>query len=1567
MKRKPGISENIQLQTDKILENQYISGSCKSETGELSMQIRTKNCESGILIKYFVAFILLFTLFQDYALADTGYPLPVPEFSHTSGLYEYPFVLYLSTNVIAGNIYFTLDGSEPDPDNLNGSTYKYKNTWVERPGDPDGELLTGSFSTYVYSSPITITNRLFEPDSLTKKASSFDNPAFYIPESSVFKGTVVRAITAKAGYTPSPVVTHTFFVHPQIKQRYNLPIIAITTNEANLFDYHKGIYTPGVFFDNWRKNNPGIDADGGNPGNYHQRGVEWEYPANFSFWDSGSSFPDLIQDVGIRIHGGWSRAFPMKSLRIYARSDYGDSRLRFPFFPEQDYNGYKRLMLRNSGNDNPNTMFRDALIQRVCREMNFETLAYRPVVLFLNGEYWGIHNIRERYDKHYIERVFGIEEEDLDLLTGNGWSKEGDNHHYRETINYIEENGLIEDIHYEYIKTRIDTENFIDYQIANIFSANTDWPGNNIDFFRKRTVSYQPYTPYGHDGRWRWMAFDMDFGFGIWGKSPAENVMEFATEPNEPGWPNPPWSTFLLRSFLENDSFTADFVNRFAGLLNTSFRPERVIALLEEYQQALEPDFPEHITRWKRPTSIDRSWEWNSWYNQINMMRNFADQRPSYQWGHLMDYFDLDTVAVTVGVSSPEQGYIRINDIDILPSTPGLNQNPYPWRGTYFSGVPVTFEAVPKEGYRFSHWEGTYSSENPAIDADPSESISVTAHFSAAEEKELIHYWHFNDLSDADSVLSVSTDFSAGDKGEITYPGSGPGYMDMVEDGTAVNLEVDQEPGYGLRVRNPSDTREMIIHAPSTGFENLGFSFAVRRTPNGAYNQTLYASTDFGDSWIQLDETYIIQEEWNLVSFDLSGMTGLNDNPGLQFRILFGGENAGGTSGNNRFDNISLRGRFLHEYKSFYSKAEGHLNELSTWGSQTDGSGESPDSFSAPGTVYYIQNRSAAFISGNWAVSGVSSKVVLGNNSDQVEFTIPPAFSFAGRMDIADNATLVLQNTVIPDLYYISPLSTIVFEQNDMVITPPRAYGSLHLKNSLKVFYGVYSIQGNFMAEDVELSFIDLTTLSLEGDLSYLGIVETGNPQNVNILAEGNNDQTFFSEDNNQLDAYNIYIEKSGGSFITATDIYARNNLRLDFTGDAVFSDGGHTLQLNDDLRLRGSESNFDMTGTIILTAETGTNDMEIINISLNNLVIDVSGDARVDFNDATDPVNINNDLTIKSSSSRPVRLRDKRFLINGNLLTDVPGPDHIEQGQSYIILLSENEQMIENPGYDGPGLLQNITVNNESGITLVNGSITFDGMISFETGIVHTSHEKILKLGPEGTISQISPESYVNGPFGIYINTGEMVTITFPVGNENGLRKVILEMEHEGDDLILYTAEHIDGHLPQLIDFEAQFNALDSEGYYNIESDHGNTLSRAAITFSYREGETPAEELTIASLQYGEWVDLGAEFLTGQPDMIRSTVDFAGMGIFTVAGRKESPSLVQDIDKNLPVYPNPVTENGTIYLPEHMDITMINLLGITLRTAKNVDRLNLRGIPPGIYFLKNQHGWNTRIVILSN
>jgi hypothetical protein len=1499
----------------------------------------------------FYALTLVFILIFQAGLAiSPGDTLPPPAFSHSSGFYPFPVGLVLSTRIPGVNIYYTLDGSEPDPANFNGSTFRYKNTWPQRSGQPKGTFLYDSFKSEVYTSFITIAEKYNTPDRLARKASSYHNPPYYFPDNPVMKGTVVRAMAVRAGYTSSPVVTHTYFIFD--RSRYRLPVISITTGEKHLFDYDSGIYTPGASFDRWRDNNTS-DAGGHSGANYKMRGADWEIPANFTFWDAGSKVPDLNQTVGIRIHGGYSRAHPMKSLRIYARSDYGKSTLEFPFFPEQPYNEYKRLVLRNSGNDFGNSFFRDALIHEVCRELNFDTQAYRPAVLFLNGEYWGIHNIRERYDRHYIERVYGVRQGDLDLLSHRNSAREGDNRHYNETIGYIQANGLQAEEHYNYIKTLIDTENFIDYQIANIYSANTDWPGNNIDFWRKR-AEFQSSTPYGHDGRWRWMAFDMDFGFGIWGKSPAENVMEFATKAGGTDWPNPDWSTFLLRSFLENESFRAEFVNRFAGLLNTSFRPERVNYLIDKFYNVLKPEFPEHISRWKSPSSMTR------WDSEVNTMRNYVTQRPAHQWGHLMGYFDLDTVSVTLNVSSPDRGYIRVNDIDITPSTPGVSQDPYPWKGTYFSGVPVTYGAVPLEGYRFSHWEGS-SSETPAFTADPSEASIITAHFVPAPKMDLIHLWHFNELPGDDQLQSVATDYSAAEPGELSYPGEGPGFMDRVDDGTGVNPGEGLEPGSGLRVRNPSHTRELVFSVPSTGFDSLELSYATRRTPSGAWNQAVYVSADGGGSWSQAGETIVVSEDWQRVILDLSGFPELDNNAGMQVRILFGGETAPGESGNNRFDNIMLRGRFLYEHASYYNKPAGSLNETSSWGREPDGSGPEPGSFDTPGAVYHILNGEEVSLSGNWSVSGILSRVVLGG-TEPVTFTIPSGYGFAGPMDIKDDATLVLQNVQVPELKEVSPLSMVVFRQNQQATVPARNWGSLHFSGGQKVFSGTYLVQGNFTAQDAGLLFTAPTSVTLKGDLGYTGNVTTHDPQNLNILATGPADQLFWAEEGNLIDSYNFYAEKTEGTLVIAAGLHARNNLRLEFSGSSLFTDGGHTLQLGDDLRIRGGEKNFDLTGTLLLSSSSGTNDMEITGVPLHNLVIDTEGDARVDFSDAAPVIRINNDMTIRSRSSRPVRLRDKHFSIMGNLLLDVENPGQVGKGQSVLSFIGESLQILENRGYGGTGLLHGMVVNG--GGIQVKGNVTVDSLIRFENGMVLTGHGNLLKLGPNGTIAQPSPHSFVIGPMGIYNDRRESTTMEFPVGKQNGLRKVVLKAEHENENPRLYTAEFFDQAPPAYALGAGVSGILENQGYYKIETDGEEDIRNLYISLSYDGEPYPADSITIAREKEGEWVSIGSEPVTGLQKMIRSTAGFDKVGTFTLARKKDSPVSSGLIERIFNVYPNPVSSGGTIYLPEIMDVTLVSSPGIAVLSANNVNTLSLVGIPPGIYILKNRHGWHARIII---
>ncbi len=881
--------------------------------------------------------------------------LEPPVFSSAGGFYTQGFTLNITHPDPEVVIIYSIDGSVPGTENLTGQTYQYKNSYPEHSGQSFGPFLTNSFQAYIYTSPLGIADRSNAPDKLTKISSTWHYSPYYFPGTPVSKGTVVRAIAVKDGTIPSRIISNTYFIFPNGRDKYTLPVVAINLQEDSFFDYENGIYVAGSDFDNWRAANTGGSANGGTPSNYWREGLTWEYPGNMEYFPTGSDSATLSQGLGVRIHGGWSRSFPNKSLRLYAKSTYGGDSFDYPFFPDNQFSSFKRLMLRNSGNDADNTLFRDAAIQKIVAGLSFDTHDYQPSILFINGEYWGIHNIRERYDKYFIARVYDVDSENLDILENNAIAKVGDANHYEAMKLYLENNDLSLPEHYNYIKTQMDVDNFADYNIAQIFADNTDWPGNNIDFWRLRTAEYIPNAPLGHDGRWRWMMFDTDFGFGLYGGSYAHNTLEFATDPNGPGWPNPPWSTFLLRKLLTNDEFKLHFINRFADLLNTTFIPARMVEIINNMKQAIAPEIPAHIHRWKAPSSLA------AWNNNVNVMVTFANQRPSYQRTHIRQFFGIvGNVNVTLDADNQDGGYIRINSINIAPGTHGVSQQPYPWTGIYFHNIPIEVEAIARPGFEFSHWTGSAGGNEAIISITPNSNINLTAHFTQIElpDSEIIHYWHFNDLPTGE-LTTVLTDYSSSGlaSGAITYPGSGAGYMDRrthsADDPVSnLNLLLGELPDQGavLRVRNPSDSRELIIEASTFGFQNIQVVFATTRTSNGATEQEFYYSVDAGSNWILIEPTYIITQlpAWMLKVIGLSGISEVNDHPDLQFKILFGGENAGGTSGNNRFDNFSIHGEVLNPVLLSVdpdTAAQGEVVELAITAEDTFWTNHDPDVF----------------------------------------------------------------------------------------------------------------------------------------------------------------------------------------------------------------------------------------------------------------------------------------------------------------------------------------------------------------------------------------------------------------------------------------------------------------------------------------------------------------------------------------------------------------------------------------------------------------------------------------------
>jgi hypothetical protein len=876
------------------------------------------------------------------ANGSVGYAeaLSPPTFSQESGFLTAGFNLTLSTTVPGATILYTLDGSEPQLSNLGGTTYSYKNQYPEHPGDATGPLLTKSFTTLQYNAPIAIVDRSSQPNKLASISSTYSFNPDYIPASPIYKGTVVRAKLVKPGSLESKTVTNTYYISPLGANRFSLPVVSLSLDENKLFDYNDGIYVAGKDFDDWRIANPTLEPDWlENMCNYWRRGIENEKAANMTYFVNG--VPVLNTDIGIRIHGGGTRALQSKSLKLYARSDYGANSMGYKFFNNKTDDKFESLVLRNSGNDFNNTLFKDALNHRIIRSLNVITESYQPTVTFVNGEFWGILNIRERYDDDFFKRTFNIEKTELDLLEDQGKPYDvsyGDELDYQNMISYITNNSLANDANYNYIKTRLDPDSFSDYYISNIYLANGDWPGTNIEFWRKRTNGYVPNAPYGNDGRWRWAIHDMDGTFGFYYDDVTYNTLELATATNGPVYPNPAWSTLILRKLLENSSYKNDFINRFADLMNTTFLPSRIISMMDEMKAVIYPTVPEHISRWKAPADMD-DFDWS-----INFQKKFANERPAAQRNHIRAKFGIASdINATLNVSNPSHGYIKLNTIEIKAGTDGITSNPYPWTGVYFSNIPVKLKAIANPGFVFSHWTGASSSTNAEITVTSAANFNVTAVFVAETiaTSQPIYYWMMNStIANNLPLETLNTTYKTGaTDGVIQYQSCLVGYpfvstdvvnwrkasMERRNSPTDINyiplananLPFATSDMKGLQIKEPlqKDGLEntMVFNFSTSGQKDIKLTFAAINELTNASAILVDYSTNAGSPvWTSAglaSSSLSLTNAYQLFSIDFSSISSANNNPDFKVRLRFSGTNMTVDNGNRiTFNNIAVHG-----------------------------------------------------------------------------------------------------------------------------------------------------------------------------------------------------------------------------------------------------------------------------------------------------------------------------------------------------------------------------------------------------------------------------------------------------------------------------------------------------------------------------------------------------------------------------------------------------------------------------------------------------------------------------------
>jgi hypothetical protein len=530
--------------------------------------------------------------------------------------------------------------------------------------------LDGSNPTLVdplWPDSLEIIDQSPHPNSISTIPTTADNLYAAIlweePVSNLFKGTVVKLRSFEAGESSSHVQNLSYFIHPEGAERYSLPVVSLITDSLNLFQYDTGIYIPGYHHD--------IDPNGGHEvwgsGNYREKGEEWERDCHFQLFNNAGDL-EVSQDVGIRIHGAGSTSYPQKSVRIYAKEKYGETKIERQLFPDSETDEFDVVVLRNMGQDFITGVAQDVLANQIARPLNQATLHFRPVITFVNGEYWGIQNLRERFDKHFLAQFHDSHKDSIDIIDSYGGGVDvGSNQAFLDLYNLLDNNDISIQSNYEDVASKMEIEDYIDNMLIRVYMGCYDWPGNNSKMWRERSA----------DGKFRWLLLDNDGCLG----NASYNSLEHATEPNGPGWPNPPQSTLFLRRLLENDDFKQQFISRMAELLNTSFDKNLVGYELSDLYEFYNGEYSEHQDRWS-PLAEEATLE-DNYTGIMEVLR----VRACFVREHFMDYFSLSESEFPYTCDSSA---LYLNTNEIADVTDELLVFPVPNNGSFTAVFPQT-------------------------------------------------------------------------------------------------------------------------------------------------------------------------------------------------------------------------------------------------------------------------------------------------------------------------------------------------------------------------------------------------------------------------------------------------------------------------------------------------------------------------------------------------------------------------------------------------------------------------------------------------------------------------------------------------------------------------------------------------------------------------------------------------------------------------------------------------------------------------------------------------------------
>lgn len=453
----------------------------------------------------------------------------------------------------------------------------------------------------------------YTTDCTTPNASS----EVYSGELSISKNSVIRAAAFRDGYLSGDVATATYLFRSD-GVNHALPVVTLVTAPDNLWNSKTGIYATGDQFDP----DAASYADTLKSATYYQAKFAteeqvdtiWEKPAAFSLFDDNGK-QVFTQNVGIRIAGSFGRGRAQKGFNVIARKEYGKGSMEYPFFQNRPYTEYKAVVLRAGAQDQNRSKIRDELASGLLEgtDINILYQAYRPTVLYLNGEYWGVYFMKEKRNRFFVAQHENTEN-NVDLAIGKGFKQRsyGDNSDWVSLYEYATSHDLSSAEAYAYVSERMDVDSFRDYMIAEIYNGNTD------------TYNFQYYRLKG--GKWKFIFYDFCWGF----QSPGHETLAFRMGKT----PSDVCSAKLFAAMLQNKGWRDSFCRRFGELLNTAFAPERVSALIDELYGYVEPEIKREREKFNKDTFMGvkqpntNLGTYEGFQSEISKLKDFAQRRP---------------------------------------------------------------------------------------------------------------------------------------------------------------------------------------------------------------------------------------------------------------------------------------------------------------------------------------------------------------------------------------------------------------------------------------------------------------------------------------------------------------------------------------------------------------------------------------------------------------------------------------------------------------------------------------------------------------------------------------------------------------------------------------------------------------------------------------------------------------------------------------------------------------------------------------------------------------------------